>query len=58
MAFCLRLSHAIENYKKEALPRTVSQLRDEGMDLCREGLVRAGLIRLRRALSTLKRKPP
>ncbi|MFT8473569.1 hypothetical protein [Acetobacter persici] len=57
--FCLRLSHVIDSYKTQGvLPHTVSQLRDEGTDLCRQGLVRSGLIRLRRAIVSLKRTTP
>ncbi|WP_156476771.1 hypothetical protein [Acetobacter malorum] len=58
VAFCLRLSRVIESYHNGALPRAVSQLREEGTDLCRHGLVRPGLIRLRRAIVSLKRTTP
>lgn len=58
VAFCLQLSRVIESYNASALSPTVSRLREEGTDLCRQGLVRPGLIRLRRAIVSLKRTTP
>lgn len=58
VAFCFRLSRVIETYNKGTLPYTVRQLQEEGTDLCRQGLVRSGLIRLRRAIITLKGTTP
>ncbi|PCD79948.1 hypothetical protein CO710_03535 [Acetobacter orleanensis] len=57
-AFCFRLSRVIESYNKDTLPRMVSQLQEEGTDLCRQGLVRSGISRLRRAIISLKRTSP
>ncbi len=58
VAFCFRLSRVIDSYNKGTLPRKIIQLREEGTDLCRQGLVRSGLARLRRAIISLKRTPP
>ena len=52
-AFCNRLIGIIDAYGP-GLPHDIDDLRTQGADLCREGRVRSGIIRLRRALVELK----
>ncbi|POF63668.1 hypothetical protein CFR73_03795 [Novacetimonas maltaceti] len=52
-AFCNRLIGIIDAYGP-GLPHDIDDLRAHGADLCREGRVRSGIIRLRRALVELK----
>ncbi|RBM08524.1 hypothetical protein [Novacetimonas cocois] len=52
-AFCNRLIGIIDAYGP-GLPHDIDDLRAQGADLCREGHVRSGIIRLRRALVELK----
>ena len=54
---CGTLVHAIDDYKEATLPLFVLQMRNDGAALCRKGMIRAGLVRLRRALMSLKRTP-
>lgn len=55
--FCGTLIHAIDDYKEATLPLFVLQMRNDGATLCQKGMIRAGLVRLRRALMSLKRTP-
>ncbi|GBQ43739.1 hypothetical protein ACM0P6_07345 [Komagataeibacter sucrofermentans] len=52
-AYCNRLLNIIDAYGP-ALPQDVDSLRMQGADMCREGRVRSGIVRLRRALVELK----
>jgi len=49
--YCRTLSSAIERHK--SLPVEVRELKAEGDGLCREGRIRGGITRLRRALLVL-----
>ncbi|WP_240906304.1 hypothetical protein [Komagataeibacter xylinus] len=52
-AYCNRLLNIIDAYGP-ALPQDVDSLRMQGADMCREGRIRSGIVRLRRALVELK----
>ncbi|RFD21244.1 hypothetical protein DY926_01900 [Komagataeibacter melaceti] len=52
-AYCNRLLNIIDAYGP-ALPQDVDSLRMQGEGMCREGRIRSGIIRLRRALVELK----
>ncbi|MBS0959063.1 MULTISPECIES: hypothetical protein [Acetobacter] len=54
-AFCASLVKAIDEYKEQALSPMIKQMRDSGEDLCKKGMVRSGIVRLRRALISLKK---
>ncbi|WP_025812779.1 hypothetical protein [Komagataeibacter kakiaceti] len=52
-AYCNRLLNIIDAYGP-ALPQDVDSLRMQGEGMCREGRIRSGIVRLRRALVELK----
>nr|WP_308721253.1 hypothetical protein [Komagataeibacter xylinus] len=52
-AYCNRLLNIIDAYGP-TLPQDVDSLRMQGADMCREGRIRSGIVRLRRALVELK----
>ena len=52
-AYCNRLLNIIDAYGP-ALPQDIDSLRMQGADMCREGRIRSGIVRLRRALVELK----
>jgi hypothetical protein len=55
-AYCRTLSGTIEAHG--ALPREVRELKAEGDGLCKQGQVRGGITRLRRALLVLRMGQP
>lgn len=53
--FCGTLIQTIDSYQSENLSPLIVQMHNEGTALCRKGMMRAGIVRLRRALVALKR---
>lgn len=53
--FCNVLVQTIDTHQGPILPVVIQQMRDDGAELCRKGMVRSGIVRLRRALIALKR---
>ncbi|GAN67084.1 hypothetical protein [Acetobacter orientalis] len=53
--YCNALIQTIDTHQNTALPPIIQQMRDDGADLCRKGMVRSGIVRLRRALIAVKR---
>ncbi|CEF57021.1 hypothetical protein predicted by Glimmer/Critica [Acetobacter ghanensis] len=50
LSFCLELAHLVDSYSDMETSPAVTSLKTDGMTLCKQGHVRSGLIRLRRAL--------
>lgn len=55
VGYCNALVQTIDTHQGTTLPPIVQQMRDDGADLCRKGMVRSGIVRLRRALIAVKR---
>ena len=55
-AYCLQLHERVESLRRAATappPREVAELAAEGRRMCDSGLIRGGVMRLRRALTIL-----
>lgn len=57
LSFCLELASLVDSYSDKTPSPSVTNLKTEGMSLCKNGHVRLGLIRLRRALLNAKGTP-
>ncbi|MCH4136676.1 hypothetical protein [Acetobacter fabarum] len=57
LSFCLELAHLIDSYSATKSSASVSSLKAEGINLCENGHVRPGLVRLRRALLNAEGAP-
>lgn len=57
LSFCLELAHLVDSYSATKSSASVSNLKNEGMNLCESGHVRPGLVRLRRALLNAEGAP-
>lgn len=57
LSFCLQLAHLVDTYSGNQPSPSATSLKTEGMNLCKNGHVRPGLIRLRRAVMNAKGAP-
>lgn len=57
LPFCLALAQEVDSYQLQPSP-IVAGLRQSGLTLCRNGNIRIGLTRLRRAVRILKGSSP
>lgn len=57
LSFCLELAHLVDSYSDTKPSLAVTSLETDGMNLCKSGHVRSGLVRLRRALLNAKGAP-